>query len=494
MSSIGLTPPFLQPLDISDHPSLDETHSVQSHGSIAEVVSVATQTQIRAISDYLKDQVFAVHRQSEKVTPPGASQGERESIAEHNQTVRSNNQQLDDIADSRARVLQGLGETPASIADTMAKAEKFDRLATTSSSAFRGMPFAAATVLQYMEPAINKGDWLPAPLKPLTPLISGALSGVMDQVGTGVMNRVTDDAHFLKASPEKLHDALVNSMKGHTPGLVQQTIDSGGAIQSFSARNVLRTVLATSLAAHPKAQAVVDTSVSAIGGLAASAVFGNRIHTTSSRDHQRGAAYVFARKDAEPKALDDETEWLEAYRGIKNASYTGAVINAGKRVAGMPIDVITDSSKAVRSLVSASSLTQNGLALAGGFAGVGKLQELATKNISNPYAKAAVSQLTNLAGSAGVFAAWTTAGVLTDPGTKAAEHLLQDTLKQASSDSVSYLGKQLTAGAKEGVRLGGAGLNAAADAAVTTGAALRAQYSNLTTRRGNREDDSIETV
>jgi hypothetical protein len=71
---------------------------------------------------------------------------------------------------------------------------------------------------------------------------------------------------------------------------------------------------------------------------------------------------------------------------------------------------------------------------------------------------------------------------------------LQDTLKQASSDSVSYLGKQLTAGAKEGVRLGGAGLNAAADAAVTTGAALRAQYSNLTTRRGNREDDSIETV
>ncbi len=100
--------------------------------------------------------------------------------------------------------------------------------------------------------------------------------------------------------------------------------------------------------------------------------------------------------------MSEETDWLDAYNAIKSASYAGAALNAGKRVAGLPLDVATDGLKAVRSLVSATGLAQNGLALAGGFAGVGKLQEIATKNITDPATKAAVSQLTNMAGSAGV--------------------------------------------------------------------------------------------
>ncbi|MFH7376080.1 type III effector, partial [Pseudomonas syringae pv. tagetis] len=80
--------------------------------------------------------------------------------------------------------------------DTFAKAEKLDRMATLSSSALRATRFAAASMLQYMQPAFNKGDWLPTPLIPLAPLISVALSGAMDQVGSGVMNRATGDLHY----------------------------------------------------------------------------------------------------------------------------------------------------------------------------------------------------------------------------------------------------------------------------------------------------------
>ena len=489
MHGIQRTPQGAAPATTPATDSIHESEAGRGAGQISALTPAMVQAEVTLIADYLKEHVFADHRQPLMTAPRTASQAEQDDVGAHNARVSRSNQQLDQIADSRARVLQREGETLGDIADTLAKAEKLDQLAARTSSAFRAIPFAAATVVQYTHPEITKGDWLPTPLKPLTPLISGALSGAMDQVGTGVMNRVTGDNQYLKAAPEKLHDAMAESLKRQAPGLAQQSLDMGGAIQSYTARNIARTVIATPLAGHPKAQAAVDTGIAALGGLAANAVFGSRMQSTETRDHQRGGAFVFGRKDAEAKPLDEETEWLDAYRGMKNASYSGAALNAGKRLAGLPIDILTDGSKALRSLVSASSLTQNGLALAGGFAGVGKLQELATKNISNPYARTAVSQLTNAAASSAVFAGWTTAGVLTDPATRAAEDLLQNTVKGGASATASFVGNKTAEGARAVAHTAAQGL----DAAVTTGAALRAQYDNHFRRRDrNPDEDFIE--
>lgn len=481
MNGIQRPPQGVPPVASTSANTVNGTDAGHGAGRVAALSPALVQAEVTLITDYLKQQVFSAHYQDLKPLPRGASQGELDDINQHNDGVTRHNGQLDAIATSRARVLQREGETLSDIADTLAKGEKFDRLATHTSSAFRAIPFAAATALQYARPEINKGDWLPTPLKPLTPLISGALSGVMDQVGTGVMNRVTGDNQFLKTTPDKLHDAMATSQRLHAPGLVRQSVDMGVAIQGYTARNAARTVMATVLAGHPKAQGAMDTAISTVGGLGANAVFGNRLQATEHRDHQRGGAYVFGRKDAEAKPLDEETEWLDAYKGIKNASYSGAAVNAGKRLAGMPIDILTDSSKAVRSLVSATSLTQNGLALAGGFAGVGKLQELATKNLSNPYAKTVVSQLTNTAASAAVFAGWTTAGVMTDPATKGAEAFLQNTVKGAASTSASFVSDKTVAGAKAVGR-------GASETVSTTGAALRAQYENHVRRRERERD------
>ncbi|WP_234821178.1 type III effector, partial [Pseudomonas amygdali] len=326
-------------------------------------VSSVSQGNLQAITDYLKDYVFAAHK-----LPLTDSLDDHAAIYAHNE-------QIDALIDARARRLSDQGETPLSIGETFAKAEKFDRLATTASSALRATPFAAASVLQYMQPAINKGDWLPAPLKPLTPFISGALSGAMDQVGTKMMDRATGDLHYLSTSPDRLHDAMATSVKRHSPGLGRQVVDMGIAVQTYSARNAVRTVLAPALASRPAVQSAVDISVSTAGGLAANAGFGNRMLSVQSRDHLRGGAFVLGLKDKEPKAdLNEETDWLDAYNAIKSASYSGAALNAGKRMAGLPLDIATDGLKAVRSLVSATSLVQNGVALAGGFAGGGKLQ------------------------------------------------------------------------------------------------------------------------
>jgi len=522
MNGIQRTP---QPIASSSATPVQDTGLGHDSARVTALSPAQVQREVTALAGYLKQHVFSAHYQSTKPAPDGASQAELDDINQHNAGVNQHNEQLDAIATSRARVLQREGESLGDIADTLAKGEKFDRLATHTSSAFRAIPFAAATALQYARPAINKGDWLPTPLKPLTPLIPGAVSGLFDQVGTGVMNRVTGDNQFLKTTSDKLHDAMATSQRLHAPGLVKASVDQGVAIQGYTARNVARTVVGTALAGHPKIQGAVDTSIATAGGLPANAFFGHRLQTAENRDHLRGGAYVFGRKDAEAKPLDEETEWLDAYKGIKNASYTSAARNAGKRLAGMPVDILTDSSKAVRSLVSATSLTQNGLALAGGFAGVGKLQELATKNLSNPYLKTAVSQLTNTAASSAVFAGWTTAGVLTDPATKGAEAFLQDSVKGAASTSATFVGDKSVAGAKamahgtsEAAAFVGeksvAGAKAVAHGAsetaafvgektvagakamargaalttATTGAALRAQYDTHVRRRGREQD------
>ncbi|GBH21675.1 type III effector, partial [Pseudomonas syringae pv. actinidiae] len=198
-------------------------------------VSTTSSRDLQAITDYLKHHVFAAHRFSEIGSPD-----ERDAALAHNE-------QIDALVETRANRLYSEGETPATIAETFDKAEKFDRLATTASSAFENTPFAAAAVLQYMQPAINKGDWLPTQLKPLTPLISGALSGAMDQVGTKMMDRARGDLHYLSTSPDKLHDAMAASVKRHSPALGRQVVDMGIAVQTFSALNVVRTVLAPAL-------------------------------------------------------------------------------------------------------------------------------------------------------------------------------------------------------------------------------------------------------
>ncbi|BCS46114.1 hypothetical protein Pta6605_44450 [Pseudomonas amygdali pv. tabaci] len=275
---------------------------------------------------------------------------------------------------------------------------------------------------------------------------------------------------------------MAASVKRHSPGLGRQVVDMGIAVQTYSARNAVRTVLAPALASRPAVQSAVDISVSTAGGLAANAGFGNRMLSVQSRDHLRGGAFVLGLKDKEPKAdLNEETDWLDAYNAIKSASYSGAALNAGKRMAGLPLDIATDGLKAVRSLVSATSLVQNGVALAGGFAGVGKLQEMATKNITHPATSAAVSQLTNLAGSAGVFAGWTTAALATDPAVKKAESFIQDTVKSTASSTTGYVADQTVKLAKTVKDKGG-------EALVNTGASLRNTVNNLRHRPAREAD------
>ncbi|WP_297831650.1 type III effector [Pseudomonas sp.] len=398
----------------------------------ATVVPVEQRPAYRELREMMVD-VFEKH-----MIPPGteaAGSPEREQINKHNEGI-------EDLINSRAAGLCEQGETRETVQDTLAKAPGMDLKATVGKAMFRGIPFAAASVLQYLRPDIGAGAFLPDSLKFAAPLVSGLISGAMDTVGTTMMDRATDDAHYLKAPADKLNSTMANVLDGKKTAVGKQAVDQGLAIQTYSVRNAVRGGVGMATAGHPKLQGALDIGFTSGLGLVANAGFAARLDATDKRDGRVGPEFLFGRKD---------DEWLGAYNTLKNSSVASQLASATKRVAGMPINILTDTPKALRALGTATSLTQLA-ALGGGFAGVGKLQALAASKLpagTKPYVQAAVQHGINIAGSAATFGAWTTASTLTDKATTSTSDFLQNDVKSGSLKTAEAVGS----GA---VKLGGA--------------------------------------
>lgn len=418
-------------------PQLDASSSAaatSAAGHLHEIASTTSVEQVHAanladMKDVMRE-VFASHR--------------RGIIGWHEA-------QIDSLIDSRAAKLLEIKESPADVRAMLSKAAILDRVSTTASDFVRAMPFQAASVLQYMKPQINEGKWLPIALQPLAPFISGAVSGVMDTVGTGMMNQMTGNAHYLRASPDQLHDAMVHSLENNDPGKKQKVLDHAIGIQGYSVRNAARTGVGPAMEHFaPSAKGATDISFVVGGGLLANVFYGNRIHTTEQRDSLRGGAFLFGRKDAQPKEnMDDETEWLDAYMALKDAGVSSLAFNAVKRVAGLPVDGLTDGLSALRNLATPTTVLQNGFALSAGFAAVGMAQGALAGHVSQPVAKEAVRQITNTVMSAGIFAGWTALGVVIAPVADKAVEFLKNDVKGAPAVV-----------AKTGIKVGQAGIDA----------------------------------
>lgn len=402
------------------------TQASEGSGSTAATTAVVPVEQRPAYPELkeLMGDVFNKHMIAPGTHAPGSP--EREQINAHNAGIEH-------LIDTRSAALCEQGETRESVENILAKAPGMDLKATVSSAMFRGMPFAAASVLQYMKPEIGAGAFLPESVKFAAPLVSGVISGLMDTAGTTLMNRVTGDAHFLKAPADKLSGTMATVLEGKKTPVGKQAVDQGLAIQTYSARNTVRAGVAMAAADHPKLKGALDIGITTLGGLVANAGFAARLHATDGRDGRVGPEFLFGRKD---------DEWLGAFNALKNSSTSSQLGNAGKRVAGMAVDVFTDAPKALRALGTATNMTQLA-ALGGGFAGVGKLQELAASKLpagTKPFVQAAVQHGINIGGSALTFGAWTTATTLTDKATTSASDFLQNDVKSGSLKAAEAVG------------------------------------------------------
>ena len=345
--------------------------------------------------------------------------------------TEQNREAFTQLIEQRATRLNEMGETPESVEATLAKGQKLDRVSQGVVGALKSVPFGAASRLLDTVPALTAF----APTTALVGLTAGVISGAADVIGGGVLKRATSDTQWLTAKPEELETVMADAAKAREPSLKQSTLEAGVAFQTFSIRNTLRLGAATIGAetmTKPAAQEM-DSWLSAAGSPASGSAAYLALQAMSERNHRTGPEYLLGRQD-----------WEAQYTTLKDVNpLKDPLIYGAKRLAHIPVDMATDGLEATRKFFTATSLVQNVGMLGGGIAGTLAAKEAVEKaavraGFSEP-AVAAAGHAVNTVLSAPVYAAWTTASVLTGPATDKAANFLQENSSSLLNQAANYL-------------------------------------------------------
>ncbi|PKM34491.1 MAG: hypothetical protein CVV08_00860 [Gammaproteobacteria bacterium HGW-Gammaproteobacteria-12] len=499
-------------LPLASHNSVEGSSHAES-SQAAEVNHAQRREQNRReIQDHLHT-LFDAYRKPTTL-PPDASAQDHTDVTEHNQKI-------DELVAARAKVLAENDEDVASVRETMDKAKNLDKWTTSGSSLVAGIPFAAVAVAQHLKPGLVSA---PAQMLASSPLaraaiesaVAGAQAGIADQASTSFQKEMNDDAFFLKVPSEKLHDVMVQALEKKEPNLARKAADGATTIQTFNMRNVVRNGVDIGMAAKRQGElsaqqlekavsqaASVKTSFTALGGLAAGIGTGHWNRSKEESQGLRGEALLFARKDAEPKDnLEDETDWLETYRAAKDANWKSMASNGMSRVGNATLGALSNTLEGARSVLTGGSVLTNGVALSGGFGLTGLAQKGLSDMVSNPVAKAAIDNATNLVGSGVTFTAYgasaATGQTLADKG--------REWLDKDNHAAPKAAGRQAIESAKNGANQALAatrnGANQALDSTAaglrhvrdTTSAAIatgRQAFSTAATMVGGIDSDAI---
>lgn len=353
--------------------------------------------------------------------------------------TEQNREAFTQLIDQRAIRLNEMGETPQSIEATLAKGQNLDRVSRGAVGALNSVPFGAASRLLDTVPAVLAPFAGPA----MIGLAAGTIAGVANTVGVGVLKRATSDTQWLTAKPEQLDPVMADAAKTREPSQLRATVESSLNLQTFTLRNVLRTGLAgltmTNVPEKKEAETPAETKdrtakekynanvkntdswISANGSVAAGGASALIQQGIDEHYHRTGPEYLLGRQD-----------WEAQYTALKEVNpLTDPLINGGKRLAKIPVDIMTDGLEATRKVFTASALMENVGMLGGGFAAVSVAQAAAKKaatdaGLGEP-AVEAISQAVNTALGGPVFAAWAGASIMTGPAADKAASYLQDT-------------------------------------------------------------------
>ena len=442
-----------------------------------------------------------------EMTPTGGAQGVN-AVANHQALTAlenkleqlfspharpANRDALAELVKSRAAALHEMGQTPDDVDQMIDKATRLDDLTLPVQGALGSTPFAVATVLLDEVPGITAQT---TDNRAYTGFVAGSMSGAVDTFGNGLLTRTTEDSFWLKAPADKLEPVMQDAQAARTKETLKEAaIHSATAIQTFTARNVLRTVVSAAVTATkgPEAAATADTVVGSLGGMAAGAGYAVLMRKSDLTAHRAGAEYLFGR-----------TDWQTQYKALQDSNFsTDPVVNGLKRAIKLPLDIATDTLKSVAGLATATSLTANGGALGGGFALSthvrGAVTDMASREGWSPAAIGAVSHAVNVGLSALTFAAYGAAPVLTGPASESGTKFVQESIPagaKVAGGKIAQGGRALGDFANQSLQ-GLAAMNGPTNA-VTSGverrAAAEANPAGQARRRGNAAPDEEAQV
>ena len=266
--------------------------------------------------------------------------------------------EIDRIIESRVNKLMKENISFQELGTLMEKAEKMDRNASMVSGTTGGVPFAVASSLQAAIPVITGiGANIQNPVAKAAALgtISLAAASAMDQVGGASIKKLREDAYYLHAPADKLHESL-NAALATIDTTANLAIQNAKEAQTFTIRNGIRTVVGPVVAAiNPKAEAIVDTAIAIAGGLAAGTGTGYLANSRRTEQGTSGPALLLGRRDAEAKEdLSQETEWIDTLKALRDATTirtplangVGRLADAGRTLVTDPLGAVSRTAKA----------------------------------------------------------------------------------------------------------------------------------------------------
>lgn len=266
--------------------------------------------------------------------------------------------EIDRIIESRVNKLMEENISFQELGTLMEKAEKMDRNASMVSGTTGGVPFAVASSLQAAIPVITGiGANIQNPVAKAAALgtISLAAASAMDQVGGASIKKLREDAYYLHAPADKLHESL-NAALATIDTTANLAIQNAKEAQTFTIRNGIRTVVGPVVAAiNPKAEPIVDTAIAIAGGLAAGTGTGYLANSRRTEQGTSGPALLLGRRDAEAKEdLSQETEWIDALKALRDATTirtplangVGRLADAGRTLISDPLGAVSRTAKA----------------------------------------------------------------------------------------------------------------------------------------------------
>lgn len=368
----------------------------QGHPQSGEV-SAAALTQAREMKHLLTTYVsnqFQPYK--DRLDPESGHQGE-----------------IDRIVESRVNKLMEENISFQELGTLMEKAEKMDRNASMVSGTTGGVPFAVASSLQAAIPVITGiGANIQNPVAKAAALgtISLAAASAMDQVGGASIKKLREDAYYLHAPADKLHESL-NAALATIDTTANLAIQNAKEAQTFTIRNGIRTVVGPVVAAiNPKAEPIVDTAIAIAGGLAAGTGTGYLANSRRTEQGTSGPALLLGRRDAEAKEdLSQETEWIDALKALRDAKTVrtplangvGRLADAGRTLVTDPLGAVSRTAKATFTPSGAANVAT----LTGGFAGLeaGKGAVVNALSQQHPALGSLAKHAVNTVGGAAVF-------------------------------------------------------------------------------------------
>ncbi|MGY2333739.1 hypothetical protein ACW9IT_08935 [Pseudomonas sp. SDO5511_1_S431] len=353
-----------------------------------------------------------------------------------------NREELAAMVKDRASQLQQMGQTAADVERLLDKATRMDRVTLPVQGAIGSAPFAVASVILDKVPGVTAKA---AESAPYTGFIAGSMSGAVDTVGNGMLSRATHDTFWLKAPASALEPVMQHAQAARNEETTgARAVQSAGAFQTFTLRNIARGLVAVAVTATkgPKAAATADTVLSSAGGMVAGAGYAGIMRKHDLQAHRAGPEYLFGRQD-----------WKKQYETLRDCSPSrDPLLNGAKRVAKLPLDLATDTVKSLAGAVTGSSIAANGLALGGGFSLAtmtrSAVKQAATQAGLPPAAVVAADHATNVGMSALTFGAYGATAVLSDKATEATVKMLQEEVPPKAMSAASAVGAGLNAGAK----------------------------------------------